>query len=136
MAATALRPTPQALDLRGVRDRLNRALALLPADSPAVVELSEALHALGGDEFLRVGTAAEMLGVASKDTVKNWAKAGRFPGARKTEGGQWLFPLEEVLAHRANSLVLARRKFAAGHVATGRVDVDPFQTLQVDDKKA
>lgn len=49
-------------------------------------------------EYLTSTQAAEMLGVRSRNTVKNWLDSGMFPGARRTLGGQWRFPRTEVLA--------------------------------------
>lgn len=49
-------------------------------------------------EMLTAAQAAELLGVSSTNTVKNWLKGGSFPGATKTKGGHFRFPLDEVLA--------------------------------------
>jgi molybdopterin-binding protein len=46
------------------------------------------------DTNVRIGEAAEMLGV-SVETLRRWERAGRL-GARRTEGGQRLVPLEDV----------------------------------------
>jgi predicted DNA-binding transcriptional regulator AlpA len=45
--------------------------------------------------------AAELLGVASANTVKNWLKGGYFPEAYQTPGGHWRFLRSEVLDVRA-----------------------------------
>ncbi len=52
-------------------------------------------------EALTSSEAAEVLGVSSRNTVKNWMKGGMFPGAYQTEGGHWRFPREEVEKTRA-----------------------------------
>jgi excisionase family DNA binding protein len=44
--------------------------------------------------------AANLLGVASANTVKNWLEGGWFPGAFQTPGGHWRFPVEDVEAVR------------------------------------
>jgi hypothetical protein len=103
-------------------------LDTIPADSPAAQDLAQVLGALGDERFVRVGWAARLLGVSSPDTVKNWARAGRFPGAYKGDGGQWQFPLAEVLAHRANQLVVEDRK-RRRDLSTPRFEGDPYQEL-------
>lgn len=49
---------------------------------------------------LTAGEAAKLLGVSSRNTVKNWLQGGYFPGAFKTPGGHWRFPRAEVLEVR------------------------------------
>lgn len=123
----AVLPAPKTKTLDNVTAALRHALALLPADAPGAHEVRDALETLeGGETMVRVGRAAELLGVASPDTVKNWARAGRFSHVDHTEGGQWLFPLDEVLALRANrELQMARAK---GRVPTPEVrEGDPFR---------
>ncbi|MBI2377326.1 MAG: helix-turn-helix domain-containing protein [Deltaproteobacteria bacterium] len=41
--------------------------------------------------------AASLLGVSSANTVKKWLEGGAFPGAFRTAGGHWRFPLAAVL---------------------------------------
>jgi helix-turn-helix protein len=120
--------TAKALNLDDVVSRLRHALTAVPADSVAVQDLNEVLNALGDEPIVRVGTAARLLGVSSPDTVKNWARAGRFPGAQKTDGGQWQFPLAEVLAHRANQLLVEDRRRRRDY-STPRFDGDPYEEL-------
>lgn len=48
------------------------------------------------DQVLTSVQAAEVLGVSSPNTVKNWMENGMFPGAYKTRGGHWRFPRSEV----------------------------------------
>lgn len=60
-------------------------------------DLAEQLQAYRPfDEMLTSGKAAELLGITSTNTVKNWLKGGYFPGAYKTPGGHWRFPRSEV----------------------------------------
>lgn len=61
--------------------------------------------------------AAEVLGVSSPNTVKNWMKGGMFPGAYQTPGGHWRFPREEVEKARARMEEL--------HEKNERGDVEP-----------
>lgn len=55
---------------------------------------------LRAKETLTSTQAADVLGVSSANTVKNWLKGGHFPGAFKTSGGHWRFLRSEVLAVR------------------------------------
>ena len=61
-----------------------------------VVRLDEAI----GENLLTSTEAAELLGVSSPSTVKNWLMSGHFPGAFQTPGGHWRFPRAEVEAER------------------------------------
>ncbi len=53
--------------------------------------------------------AAELLGVSSANTVKNWLKGGHFPGAFRTQGGHWRFLRSDVLAVRERMTELRER---------------------------
>ena len=53
--------------------------------------------------------AANMLGITSINTIKNWMEGGEFPGAYQTPGGHWRFPLKEVEAIKARLEGLAQR---------------------------
>ncbi len=64
---------------------------------------------LRAKEALTSTQAAELLGVASANTVKNWLKGGHFPGAFRTKGGHWRFPRSEVLAVRERMAGLRKR---------------------------
>lgn len=70
-------------------------------DEALAGELDRLATALETTKTLTVSEAAEMLGVSSPNTVKNWLKVGSFPGAFKTPGGHFRFPLDEVLAVKA-----------------------------------
>lgn len=50
-----------------------------------------------GKRLLTSTQAAELLGVSSPNTIKNWLEGGHFPGAYQTKGGHWRFPLQEIL---------------------------------------
>lgn len=60
---------------------------------------------------------AQVLGVSSVNTIKNWLEGGAFPGAYKTPGGHWRFPRHEVEA------VSRRMKEIQSSNTTG--DIDP-----------
>lgn len=68
-------------------------------------------------DVLTSSEAADMLGVSSRNTVKNWLKGGMFPGAYQTEGGHWRFPRAEVEKARARMEEL--------HDQNERGDVEP-----------
>lgn len=57
--------------------------------------------------------AAQILGVSSSNTVKNWLRGGFFPGAFRTAGGHWRFHRTEVLAVKQR-LEDLRRRTASG----------------------
>jgi len=75
-------------------------------------------------EYLTSTQAARVLGVSSPTTVKNWLEGGRFPGALRTPGGHWRFPLSEVLAVRD---AMARRQH--GDLTPPEVDDDSERPL-------
>ena len=60
--------------------------------------LAELSQALTGARELSVGEVAEILGVSSPTTIRNWLDKGYFPGATRTPGGQRRFKLADVLA--------------------------------------
>ena len=64
-------------------------------------DLVERLVAYRPAEVLTSTEAAELLGVSSANTVKNWLAGGQFPGAFQTQGGHWRFLREEVEAVKA-----------------------------------
>jgi hypothetical protein len=55
------------------------------------------------------------MGVRSPNTIKNWLDSGAFPGASRTAGGHWRFPVDEVLKVRAQ-VERVRARNAAGDV--------------------
>ena len=61
----------------------------------------EMQSAVNPSEVLTSSEAAEILGVSSPNTVKNWLKSGMFSGAYQTDGGHWRFPRAEVENVRA-----------------------------------
>ncbi len=71
--------------------------ALTDADR---LDLVERLAALREDQTVTSKQAANLLGVSSANTVKNWLEGGWFPGAFRTPGGHWRFLRSEVLAAR------------------------------------
>ena|SRR5688572_22818903 len=86
---------------------------------------SKLTDALTDSETLTSAEAAQILGVSSPNTVKNWLKSGTFPGAFQTQGGHWRFLRSEVEQMRARMEEL-RRKNAAGDLAPPDLDdVEP-----------
>lgn len=63
----------------------------------------------GVPEVLTSRQAADMLGVSSINTVKNWLEGGFFPGAYQTPGGHWRFPKAEVLEAKRRMEALRAR---------------------------
>lgn len=63
-----------------------------------MLEPRESTAQTNPDQYLTSGEAARLLGVSSRNTVKNWLESGYFPNAFKTHGGHWRFPKAEVLA--------------------------------------
>lgn len=53
---------------------------------------------------------AAALGVSSANTIKNWLEGGAFPGAFKTFGGHWRFPVDDVEAMKSRLMTLRARK--------------------------
>lgn len=97
----------------------------VPPDSSARV--AQVLDFLRADR-IRVGDAATLLGV-SENTVKNWVRLGRFPGAYRTEGGHWRLVLDEVLALRDSGRLAVARNRAGAPVVVAQVEGDPFAGL-------
>lgn len=95
-----------------------------PLPQPLYDEVTAALRAAGRAELaerlrphqprnvLSSGQAAAMLGVSSTNTVKNWLHSGIFPGAYKTAGGHWRFPIEDVEAAKRRMDELRERNRA------------------------
>jgi excisionase family DNA binding protein len=73
------------------------------------------------NEDLTSTQAAQLLGVSSANTVKNWMEGGFFPSAYKTAGGHWRFPRAEVEAVREEMKAL-REKNSSGDIA---LEYDP-----------
>lgn len=67
-----------------------------------------------------VGEAARTLGVV-ENTVKNWIKAGVFPGAYQTKGGHWRLPAQRVLELRDAALAAEEMN------RTGKIVFVPFE---------
>ena len=67
------------------------------------------------NKALTSGEAADILGVSSPTTVKNWLESGMFPGAFQTKGGHWRFPKKEVEEARSRMKAL-REKNEAGDI--------------------
>ncbi len=72
-------------------------------------DLIEQLAALLPKATLTSTEAAELLGLSSPNTVKNWLAGGHFPGAYQTRGGHWRFPRAEVEAVKQRMVDLRER---------------------------
>lgn len=92
--------------------------------------VAEVGEAVGSQEFVTSGEAAEPLGVSSTNTVKNWLESGLFPGARKTEGGHWRFDRAEVELVKARMAVLEKknraRDFTSDDVPDSEQEPPPY----------
>ncbi|NOY93351.1 MAG: helix-turn-helix domain-containing protein [Deltaproteobacteria bacterium] len=73
--------------------------------------------------------AAELLGVSSANTVKNWLRGGHFPEAYKTKGGHWRFPKAGVLAARTAMEELERRNRENDLAPSDADDDEPIPLL-------
>jgi len=70
-----------------------------PANDEDREILVEASGILSGEQLLKVGQVAEMLGVTSPGTIRNWLEEGYFGGdVLRTANGTRLFRLADVLA--------------------------------------
>lgn len=89
-----------------------------------VAQLEKELAGTPPKETLTSGEAAEMLGLSSPNTVKNWLAGGYFPGSFQTKGGHWRFPRADVEAvrHRIEELRERNR----------RGDVSPSEAEEED----
>lgn len=105
------------------RSLLEETLDTLRADGH--LDLADRLRtACEPDADLTSKQAAELLGVSSPNTVKNWLKGGSFPDAYQTEGGHWRFPRASVMAVRERMDAL--RTLNAGRDLTPpEIDEDP-----------
>jgi predicted site-specific integrase-resolvase len=74
------------------------------------------------DLSLNTQEAAELLGVTSTATVKNWLEGGHFPGAYQVDG-EWRFSSSEVLAAKKRIEEL-REKNRTGDLSLPDCDYD------------
>ena len=90
----------------------------LDKDAPAELRarLAELERTLDVPRWVTSQEAADLLGVSSPTTVKNWLEGGHFPSARRTPGGHWRFLLSDVLAVK-DTMEHTRRANASGDVA-------------------
>lgn len=72
-------------------------------------QLARAADVLAADRLVTTGQAATLLGVRSRNTVKNWLERG-FARTRKTPGGQVRLYLSDVLAARGEMEAAAKRR--------------------------
>ena len=80
-------------------------------------------------QHLTTTKVAEMLGVSSPNTVKNWLEGGHFPGAFKTLGGHWRFPVDEVLAMQERLRELTEKNRAGDMTPPEHSDDDEWPLL-------
>ena len=112
MSALPVTAEEDARTLREVR-------AYLRDDAPADLKRRlDAMHKRLKKQWVTSGEAAALLGVSSRNTVKNWLEGGYFPSSRKTEGGHWRFLRSEVLAVRQ-----AMNAVKAGPLAVGALEL-------------
>jgi excisionase family DNA binding protein len=72
--------------------------------------LREALATLTNDPMVTTGEAAKLLGVSSPNTIKNWLTQKGFARAQRTLGGQYRFPLSDILAVKTEMEKASRRR--------------------------
>jgi excisionase family DNA binding protein len=92
--------------IRSFVESLTRAADRLPFGEPDKLNLTQLRDLLAADG-VSTGTAAAILGVGSKNTVKRILDEGLIEGATQTPGGHWRIPPEALLEYRAAQL--ARR---------------------------
>lgn len=124
--ADAARPR-RAFSLTRLADLLERLRQL--AHDPQAGELDAALDYLRQGE-MRVGQAQKQLNVKSPTTIKNWIRDGRFPGAHRGPGGQWLLPVSEVMSLLDASRA-AQAMSASGRVTQKVHQGDPYADLDL-----
>lgn len=112
MSALPLARDDDARTLREVREYLREDV---PAD---LKRRLNAMHKRMKKQWVTSGEAAKLLGVSSRNTVKNWLEGGYFPSSKKTEGGHWRFLRSEVLAVRQ-----AMEAVKSGPLAVGALDL-------------
>ncbi len=61
------------------------------------------------NEVLTTCQAAELLGISSPSTIRNWLEGGHFPGASLTPEGYWEFTLAGVLEAKACMSVIQEK---------------------------
>ena len=79
-------------------------------------------------KLLTAAEAAEILGISSETTVKNWLEGGSFPGVVWTESGEWRAPLEEVLKVKKWMCDLVEKN-QAGDMTPPDCDDEPWPVI-------
>lgn len=87
---------------------------------------SKLTDALTASDALTSAEAAEILGVSSPNTMKNWLRSGTFPGAFQTQGGRWRFLRSEVEQMRARMEELRQKNTAGDLTPPDLDDVEPL----------
>lgn len=113
------------MTLAELANAVARAQPATPEDAP---RLARAEEILSGRKLLTVGQVAEILGVKSPSTVRNWLENGYFPNADRTAGGHRRFRIGDVLeiADRLEQ----ERQGGDERPVTDLGDVDPFERRQ------
>lgn len=102
---------------------LREIATYLRPDAPAdLVRRLKAMAERIEAEWITTGEAARLLGVSSRNTVKNWLEGGFFPGSIRTEGGHWRFLRAEVEAVRRAMDAVKRGPVAVGGMELPMVD--------------
>lgn len=81
--------------LQGAPSTLLRAAE--QTDPETARELRALADLLTKPRWLTSKEAADLLGVSSRNTIKNWLQEGHFPRSRRTPGGHYRFLLADVL---------------------------------------
>jgi hypothetical protein len=89
--------------IREFREALNRTTNRLPEGDADRLTLEQLRDLLAADS-IGTGTAAAILGVGSKNTVKRILSEGLIDGATQTAGGHWRIPPEALLEFRSAQL--------------------------------
>lgn len=100
-----------------------RAIAACPEEGAHLEEIREML---AGERLLSVGEVAEILGVSSPTTVRNWLESGSFPGTQLTAGGHRRFRLADVLDVRARMELTAYENATGTNTDADSGDEDPY----------
>lgn len=123
-----LKKAPEALRAASLKLKDHAGTTEERSENQALASLLEELaEVLSKPEYLTTPQVAELLGVSSPNTIKNWLKGGSFPGAYKTQGGHWRFPLKEVLA------VQARVRASQQRNTTPAVQLPDYGDEEIDD---
>jgi excisionase family DNA binding protein len=111
--------------LSTLAEAAGRAADRCPSERPY---LDEIRAMLSGERLLTVGQVAEILGVSSPTTVRNWLERGQFPGVLVTSGGHRRFRLADVLAVRGRMDLTTAENASGIYTDADAGDEDPYAT--------